>query len=206
MKPNYVMWCDLETTGLDIHTDHICEVAVIFTRGIEDKFEELWRYSCPISLDPDGWKALISDTFVHNMHLSTGLVQDMVNNGRHIYTVMRVIREKMQQIMIKDKQVSEQSTLLEWQDVMKSVKGAVALGGSGVSHFDLHFIRRLMPDVMALLDWKPLDVGQLEEWRELVGLDTYEQAFPEETARKTHRAMDDISMALDEAKWYVDIS
>lgn len=189
MQSNYYLWVDLETTGLDIHEDYICEIAAVLTKGFPDKFETIWAKNFPIILSTQGWARLIDEPFVHKMHIHSGLILDILENG---VTLDRATYE-----LVKDIQALP--------GTLPDDKEFLTLAGSGVSHFDIHFVRRCMPRLMDYIHWKMLDVGQLEEWRDLVGFETYDQAFPEQVARKTHRAMDDILHALDEAKWYVGI-
>lgn len=194
MKSEYMLWVDLETTGLSVHTDDIVEVACILTKTYGPPIsgqmpllalETLWEYQAVPQPTPEIWAKLTRNKFVHQMHLHSGLVQNMTEATETLHYIDWTIGDKLQDLNVK--------------------KGEITLAGSGVSHFDIHFLRRLMPATMHYLNWKMLDVGQLEEWRELAGMQTFDEAFPEKVAEKNHRAADDINHALNEAKWYLGL-
>lgn len=177
------LFLDLETAGL-AHDAPIFEVACILTR-FTDAFHELDRYRAAVR-----WHDSFDDvleTFARDMHETSGLLAEMRERGLALTLIDSVI-----------------ATMLD-DHLPASSKGRVHLAGSGVSHFDLRRVQDQMPKTAAWLHWRPLDVGQLEEWRKLTGRHrTYDEAHPNEAKRKTHRAMDDIAYHLDEANWYLE--
>lgn len=68
MKTEYLIWCDLETTGLNPVKDKILEIAVIIT---DMKYEEITRYHALVS------NATITDMHVKEMHTKTGLLDEL---------------------------------------------------------------------------------------------------------------------------------
>lgn len=182
----HYLWLDLETTGLELSRDRIMEVAAIFT-GTD--LVELGRNHIVLPLDDIGWERLRGNPFVLGMHAKSGLLAECAErkdvDGHALHTADRYLADLIGRL------------------VPAGVEANIRLAGSGVSHFDLAFVRRWMPRTMEHLDWRPFDVGQMEEWFLHCGLPTYDDVHPGEKARKTHRAMDDIEYHLDEARWYV---
>jgi len=182
MNDNLYLWLDLETTGLEPDAS-IVEVAAILTRFNGTGFDELGRYHGVCKLTGALYDQI--GAFVRGMHLKSGLLAEMTISGMtladHDVDLAKMLRDRL----------------------VESDAGHVHLAGSGVSHFDLAHVKRLMPCTAAWLHWRPLDVGQLEEWRKLQGLPTFDEANPDQAARKTHRAMDDIAYHVDEAQWYL---
>ena len=186
MAATHYLWLDLETTGLDCYSDRIMEVAAILT-GTD--LVELGRNHVVLPLDDTAWDRLRSNAFVFGMHAKTGLLAECAEtknvDGQALHAADHYL------------------SLVICRLIPDGVEANIRLAGSGVSHFDLAFVRRFLPKTMQLLDWRPFDVGQMEEWFVHCGLPTYDDTYPGEKARKTHRAMDDIEYHLSEARWYV---
>ncbi len=182
MSDDLYLWLDLETTGLEVDAE-IVEVAAILTRFNGTGFDQLGRYHAVRALTGKVYDRM--GKFVRDMHAGTGLLTEMATAPQHL------------------SQIDEGLAAMMKSRLNDAGRGTVHLAGSGVSHFDLAHVKRLMPVTAGWLHWRPLDVGQLEEWRKLQGLPTYDEANPEEAARKTHRAMDDIAYHVDEAQWYL---
>jgi oligoribonuclease (3'-5' exoribonuclease) len=191
----YYLWLDLETTGLD-DEDEIVEVAVILT-GDAPRFDELGRYSTAVEITATGIARLEANEFVTAMHKTSGLYDVLAR--RSLDHVFDPDVESLPSLKVADYAVAQ--TIATHLGVKH--RGTVHLAGSGVSHFDLRRVVKGMPQTAGWLHWRPLDVGQLEEWRKLLGHETFDQAFPAQAERKTHRAADDIAYHLDEARWYL---
>lgn len=177
----YILWTDLETTGLDKQRDFICEAAFVLT---DVEYNEYFTITQVLSIPGEGYKRIYASPVVHEMHVLSGLLDEMTLSPLTVTDL--------------DELVAEEIAVA----VPEEHRGKVRIGGSGVSHFDLDFVAKWLPSVRSWLDWRPLDVGQVEEWFALWGLPTYDEARPDEKGRKTHRALDDILFHIDEAKFY----
>lgn len=182
----HYLWCDLETTGLDPELDSLCEVAVILT-GDGPGFDEVARAAWVVAEHPEAAKRIAGAPFVAQMHERSGLRAAMAaRNDTHTVAAIDAALNRFLSAHLGTKH-----------------RGEVHLAGSGVSHFDLRRVLAWLPQSAAWLHWRPLDVGQLEEWRRLAKMATFDEAWPEQAVRKTHRAADDIAYHLDEARWYL---
>lgn len=184
--PSFYLFLDLETAGLD-RSAPIFEVGCILTEFNGQQFVPLDEYHGIVAWRDD-FEPL--DEFVRDMHTTNGLLADMkaapeyVGIKTHDTAIYKMIDEHLG----------------------KKWKGKVHLAGSGVSHFDLHRVNDQMPATSMWLHWRPLDVGQLEEWLILTDYRSYEQLVElghiADAEPKTHRSMDDIRFHLREANWY----
>lgn len=177
------LFLDLETAGL-ANDAPIFEVACILTRFIGWQFDPLAEYHGVVKWD-DSFDDHLND-FVRQMHATSGLLAAM---------------QATDALPLADHDIAIDEML--GCTIGHGNKGSVHLAGSGVSHFDLRRVNDQMPDTAEWLHWRPLDVGQLEEWRKLAGLQVYDDAHPTHAARKTHRADSDIAYHLDEANFYL---
>ena len=189
-KNNYYLFVDLETTGLDPEYDCILEYAMILTDG---SFTEIHRWNELVAL-PEGyvhWNEWAKDVVI-KMHEKSGLTKDWSESSSNKYNVY--VNDRAVDIDLEDLKFEHC-----WDNLI--------LAGSGVSHFDMRFLRKHMPSVFKHLHWCPLDVGQIEEWLKISWREncTYDAVTPGARERKTHRAMDDIAYHLDEARYYVNL-
>jgi oligoribonuclease len=185
---DFFLWVDLETSGLDLAHDHICEVAVILT-GPPPSFDVQYMATRVVGMCPAIARRLDSNQVVEQMHHTSGLLDRMRDFARRADHTIAVIDHDIDFDLA--------------HELFDDSRGQVRIAGSGVAHFDLPWVRRWMPNVATWLHWRPLDVGQLEEWRIAAGLPTFDDANPEQAARKTHRAADDIRYHLDEGRFYL---
>ena len=72
-KKNFLLWMDLETTGLDEQRGKILEVAVILT---DLDLKELQRKSWVLGHDRDETLLLMND-YVLKMHMDSGLLAEV---------------------------------------------------------------------------------------------------------------------------------
>jgi oligoribonuclease len=169
-------WVDLETTGLEVPVDEVCEIAFVVT---DEKLIEVDSWESTIVISADGWDRLVDDEVVFQMHRASGLLSAMQESFRTIRDVDSIVSQRF-------RAATERFGVDE-----------LTLAGSGVAHFDSQLIRRHLPGIDRMLHWRPLDIGVLREWGKLCGME------PAPTSRdKPHRALADIRLCLDEARWY----
>lgn len=175
-EAQFLLWVDLETTGLDPEADSILEIGAIMTT-VDLELTGLTVHSLVTGLTDYVKGRLTNNHFVHEMHTANGLLAELDKYGG-----MSV--HDMENVLISA--VASTS-----QDPM-----AVALAGSGVSHFDAQVLKFWMPSLMAKLHYRSFDIN---------GVRTMEKAWvpgwiPTENDKKPHRAMDDVRLHLQDAR------
>lgn len=179
---DHILWIDLETTGTDENEDEddILEVGVILTEGFNLTVLEERAYvvHSDLAVGVIAGEGAIPpiDPFVVDMHHKNGLWKDSDEQGRPVKEVEQLLIEMLD---------------------LHGVGSKVALGGSGVGHFDRRFIAAKMPRLAERLTFWPLDVGVLRRFfRHCHAGD----GWPSQEA-KTHRALDDIQLHLREYRF-----
>jgi oligoribonuclease (3'-5' exoribonuclease) len=138
---------DLETTGLDEHTDHILEVAWTIT---DDKLRSPWPVivdSRVITPSAETWKLIEASQFIQDMHGPTGLLKELMN------TVLTSDLGNVEREIIGDLNEYEGGgPRQEWH-----------LAGASV-HFDLGFIKVWMPNLAKRLHHRVYDTSTLRQF------------------------------------------
>lgn len=175
-----LVWIDLETTGLDARKDRILEVACIVT---DDELNELGRW-CEV-VRPYGWEVGfekdVLEPVVYEMHRASGLL-DAVAASHH---------------RIRD----TDDVLSNWIAAFVHNRNggqAPQLAGSTVD-FDRLFLREHMPQTLARLHYRNVDVTTLNEMARRFWPRMHE-ARPR--SGKAHRALADIEESLKVARYY----
>lgn len=142
---DYLLWVDLETTGLDPERCAVLEVAAYLTNHhlsiidasrtvIECHPEVLYRMT----------------PFVREMHTSNGLLAEVAYSATTLEDEENYLLD-----------------MLDRHDVDKAT-----LAGSGVAAFDMAVIRAQMPTLASRLNYWTVDVGVLRRtWRMWTGSD-----------------------------------
>ncbi len=167
-----LVWIDCEMTGLDLTTDALIEVACIVT----DAELTPLGHGVSVVIKPSP-KALESmGDFVRNMHVTSGLLSEL-DGGMTMADAQQVV-----------------------MDYVKAQIGSVRapLAGNTVG-MDKAFLDRDMPDLMALLHYRVVDVSSIKElvrrW--------YPRVFFNAPAKTGgHRAMGDIEDSIQELRYY----
>lgn len=172
-NPGLLVWCDLETTGLDPSTCFILEAAISIA-----PFSEPFHLGSMYSRVLYGHRVNdAADEFVREMHTKNGLWDECEKS--HINSA------------IVDVQISRLIT-----DALNKVGGSEkpVLAGSTV-HFDLAFIRRWLPMTAALLSHRVYDVSGIKLFCQSLGM----EPIPRES-EPAHRAKDDILVSVEHAE------
>ena len=165
------LWVDLETTGLDTHTDMILEMGACLTG---DDMMPFAMFTQLVWDGPDTDHAIeTADPAVIEMHNKSGLFNDLFAP-----TSARVNEEEMWELF---------ST---WLLMHIGTDDEVVICGSGIVHFDLPILnnRWLTAKPNDLAYWV-IDVGVVRRALRLCGI-TY-PVGGSEGALKKHRALDD---------------
>lgn len=172
----YTLWIDLETTGNSPDSD-IIEVGAVLT-DVSGR-EVLGEFTAVAQPSVFELRQIYNVPKVLDMHTKNGLLGELENTvNPSIVTV--------------DKQMND------WLNNLYPSNQHLPLGGSGVSHFDRQYIKRQMPSIDKRLTYWSYDVGVLRRTWELMGL----EPMPFEEDDKTHRALDDIKLHIEEWKYY----
>lgn len=173
-ETNYLVWIDLEMTGLDPEKERIIEIATIVTDSDLNTMEE-----GPVLAVHQSDSLLNSmDDWCTRTHGESGLTQ-----------------------RVRDSQVSEldaeQQTLEFLQRYLEP--GQSPLCGNSIGQ-DRRFLVKYMPELEAFFHYRNLDVSTVKElarrWRPQV-LDGVKK-------KGSHLALDDIRDSIDELRHYRD--
>jgi len=167
-----LVWVDLEMTGLDPDKCTIVEIATIVT---DQDLGVIAEGPSLVIRPPDEALATMSD-FVRELHRRSGLLD----------------RIQASTVTLAD---AERETMAFLERNVE--KGTSPLCGNSVWK-DRQFLERYMPDVMAFLHYRIIDVSTVKElvrrW--------YPPPFHPPKKREVHRALDDIRESIAELSWY----
>lgn len=178
-----VIWCDLETGGLEPRHHQILEIALVETSGpaleVVDTFVRLVR---PTTVG--GIYTQVGE-FAEAMHRKSRLLAEAEAGG------------SSQSVVGLD--------ILQWlQDPERQYRRRgepFVMGGSSV-HFDMGFLREKLPAVAKLFSHRLLDVSALKLARNVqIGLpidEGFARTSQGDTAR--HRALDDITKTIESVR------
>lgn len=176
-KYDFIAWIDLECADTDEYVNPILEVGLVVTDKALNEFEREYWIINPVD-DFPGWQDRMSD-FVRQMHTDNGLLVDVEAHG------VELAEADMEISQLLDNYTTE---------------GRMPIGGSGVGHFDMRFIREQLPQTMKRLKYWPMDIGVVRRFlRDIVEFD-----IGKPSEKKTHRALDDILLHIGEARKYRD--
>jgi len=174
----YIIWVDLEMTGLDIATDHIIEIAVLITDHTLNQCvegPEIVVHQPDHILDGmDKWNT--------KHHGESGLTD-------RVRASMTTLAEAEQRIM------SFVNPFLKEKNIPA---GKIPLGGNSV-HQDRLFIAKYLPAFNSALHYRNIDVSTVKELVKRWYPDMVKQLPKKKSA---HRALDDIQASIDELKYY----
>lgn len=178
-NPNLLLWLDFETTGVDVATCEPLEVAVILTDPAPP-FRELARMT--LLIDAEYANGSVSfDPSAKQMHVKSGLI-----------AALDLACARPRGVMGYTTAWNAGRELAEFVDAWTDEP--VTLAGSGVAHFDLHIVRRLMPDLYQRLTYWTLDIGPVRRLLRLCGVDV------PSSDTVPHRALPDIEHHLATAR------
>lgn len=175
-RKDLILFCDLETTGVDADLDSIIEVGIALYSW--PAFEEVGALSIVVKPTAIARERMDDNDIVRNMHKANGLY-DEIERG--------VTSEEADEII---------DGLLAKFGTRSS--GHIPLAGSGVTHFDRRFIKRYLPKFDGRLTHWAYDVGVLRRMFILAG------ARYADDSGKTHRALDDARVHAEEFAFYMD--
>lgn len=183
-KPDYLLWCDLETTGLDPENESILEIALVLTTPELASID--WKHFIII---PEAIFVPTIKENVRKMHTDNGLWLDVINKGTSLGMVDLAITDWLDKIL-KNPTTVTQYVPRDWSKVY--------LAGSSV-HFDRKFLIKYGFTFEKLISYRHVDVSVI---RTLLKMWNPEDLWEQNT---THRAVDDIFDHIEELKYYRNI-
>lgn len=177
IQPTTEIIVDFETTGIDLDTLLVIEAGVI---GVDDDLGDTFFIDTMVEhgTPQEALAQIAADPFLVNMHTENGIVDDLERmiSGDCVGMTLATL---------------EQSILDRLPET-----GKVALGGSGVSHFEREIIRLHMPTLHERLYPFPDDVG--------IERRSYRRANKRNLVSviesKTHRGLGDAQVHLAEIR------
>ncbi|HCK80843.1 MAG TPA: oligoribonuclease [Candidatus Competibacter sp.] len=172
MSPDYLIWIDLEMTGLNTQTDRIIEIATIVTDSQLDILAE----GPMLAIHQSDAVLAAMDDWNRKQHGESGLI------GR--------VRAST-----TDEGEAEQLTL---EFLSQHVaKGKSPMCGNSICQ-DRRFLARCMPELEAYFHYRNLDVSTLKE----LGRRWYPEQVKGFNKSSTHLALQDIRDSIEELRFY----
>lgn len=188
---SYLVWADLETTGLDERHDFPLEIGLIVTDERGNVHGE-WSSLVMPQRASDG--ALINlnrysmDPYVQNMHTESGLIADL----EAAHSDASLIRNRVD------------NEAVSWLMTFGLLPNQQELCGSTVN-FDRAFMRMYFPALFEFLHYRNIDVSTLKQLTKRLRPDLYnlwmDTIRPEPPA---HRVLKDLDVTIREYKFYLD--
>lgn len=138
IRPDYLLWIDLETSGLAVDTLLVLEFGARLTRWDGTPVGEPFHAVCKL---PDRVTMIAA---VDAMHTASGLIDECCAS--------------------ETSEGAAWDALNEWFDRRPLPRRRVQLAGSGISHFDRRIIERRRPDLLARLDYRCYDVSNIRTY------------------------------------------
>lgn len=206
---DYLLWLDIETNGGDERSDgRILQIGVYATQSTPD-LAPLWEYESLCSLP------------IEDMEYEEKLRPELTGIDALVLAGKRCL-ERMPPVVIK--MHNENGLADEWtrmmskpdsynnchlrkvqNDIMDRIDGRkVALAGSGVSHFDVRFLRVFFPKLVdpSTSTYYQYDVGNVRRFLSLAGRGDLIPKAGDATT-KLHRGLADAKQHAEEARVYM---
>jgi len=172
--PNYLIFLDTETTGLDPNDGSLLELAVVITN---EKFDTIWAYNDVFSFNLNENGTSI-DPYVLEMHEKNNLWADCAESDIHPEDAEEEILDQLGGLGIP-------------------IKTQPPVGNS--IHFDREWLYVHMPDLEGYFHYRNIDVSTFTQFTERYMPDVF---AGRPTFNKNHRAMADVYDSIETLKYY----
>lgn len=171
----WLLWLDLETSGLDSDTSDILQVAFALTNfdlSITHGFHEYTIYQDKSIIDN-------MDPWCRDQHMKSGLLDHVFKSEHSI--------------------IDAENAILRLLNSEKAVKDTVYIAGNSV-HFDKKFVDRYMKRLSKMLSYRIVDVSTLSIIFKNTQSDIY---LNKPHKRFLHTALSDIEESVNEYSYYL---
>ena len=187
--PEYLLWVDLEMTGLRPLVDRITEVAAIVT---DMQLNEVCTYQSGVKHPRELLEQLTGESEWHKQQESyTNAMIEHSLKGKS----ETVIQSELLAFIEKHIGLSKPSEDFPFTKGSLEAKGEIYLAGNSIGA-DRSFIESWWPDVARVLHYRMIDVSSFKVWHEAHGVKKFEK-------KNKHRALDDIRESIAEFAYYV---
>lgn len=166
------MWIDIETTGLNLKSDRILEVACVPTDADLNQLDE--GFSVVLAFKRQDW---LEDDYVRKMHTENGLLAECADHGVWAFEAQKLLRRYVNKF---------------------GAANTVPMCGSTIA-FDRKFCERYLEDFESWFFYRSIDVSTVKQLWKLWFPNEEEAPKPEV---KAHRAMGDVLESIEELKYY----
>ncbi|XP_029037895.1 oligoribonuclease-like isoform X1 [Osmia bicornis bicornis] len=179
MKTNndHICWLDMEMTGLDVHTDHVLEVACLITdknlKVISTDLNIVIHQPDEVLENMNDWCLLNHKKYYH--YFQTGLINESRLSKITIHDAEQAVLEFLK-LYIKEK--------------------TCPLAGSSV-YMDRMFLHKYMPLVDNYLHYRIIDTSTIKEL-----IKRWNTNVPTLIKEHNHRALSDIIESIRELEYY----
>lgn len=182
-RSDIILFCDLETTGVDRDLDDIIEVGISVVTW--PAFEEVFAKNYVLEPRPSAYARMQAEDEVREMHRQNGLQDevDAIIAAGYGYNTP---------------ELADRAIDADLSQFGSRGSAHIPVGGSGFSHFDRPFIRKSLPLFDSRISYWCYDVGVMRRMFILAG------AVHADDSGKTHRALDDARVHAQEFKFYMD--
>ncbi len=171
-RPGWLIWIDLEMTGLDCQSDHIIEIATIVT----DAELNIMAQGPVFAIQTPGDILQAMDEWNTRTHTQSGLIQRCLTS----------------QVSLAE---AEAKTLAFLRNLI--APGQSPMCGNSICQ-DRRFLARQMPELESFFHYRNLDVSTLKE----LGTRWAPDIVKGFVKKSSHQALDDIQESIEELRHY----
>jgi len=171
-NPDFIVWIDTETTGLDPESDLLLEIAVIITGN---DLTEIGNFDVVIAPDVGAKETTERmNPFVREMHTNSGLIEAIRGPEAH------------------RPRVADALAAGAIDRIAQGHEGPFLLGGNSIT-LDRGFLARHAPQTVSRLHYRSIDVSGIEQELARDGYGAQVAAWRDEfTPSRAHRALGDV--------------
>lgn len=188
-EPKYLLWIDLEMTGLRPLVDRITEVAAIVT---DMNLVEIATYQTGVKHPRELLEKLTNESEWHRQQAS--YTREMIEHSLAGKTE-QTVQDELLEFIKKNIGLSMNPANYPFNKGSLEAKGEIYLAGNSIGA-DRAFIESWWPNVARVLHYRMIDVSSFKIWYQAKGVKKFEK-------KNKHRALDDIRESIAEFAYYV---
>ncbi len=178
-----ILWVDIEGSGLDPVDDIILEVGLRITDLDGETLDQITT----LVWQPDWRSKVVKNEFVFDMHVKSGLVDDLSDLDKYGAPANKVM--------------DIEKILCTWIDQrINTAEGLWPMAGNSV-HYDRGFLAHHMPSLLTRWHYRNLDVSSMREACRMLSPSLFGK-MP--TPTKAHRPQGDLDESIKLWRWLAD--